>query len=328
MFVVTGANGFIGSVLVKELNLNLQESEIICTDYIGLGERPGPLSHCQYSRFVDADEFLQQLTTDADLKNAKAFFHMGACSSTTELNEGYLKRINTDYTKTLFQFCAKNNIPFIYASSGATYGDGHLGFDDQHELCKKLQPLNPYGWSKLNFDNWALTEGLKNPPPRWYGLRFFNVYGPNEYHKDDMSSVVFKAYHQIQSSKKLKLFRSHNSNYQDGKQLRDFIYVKDIVRWMVEFYQLQNVQSGIYNMGTGVARTWLDLAENVFQQLNVPMQIDWIDIPSGLRERYQYYTQAKIEKLKSQGLSSPQWSLERGIGDYLKNYLLNPDPYI
>lgn len=328
MFVVTGANGFIGSVLVKNLNQELNTHEIHVTDFVNLNDRPELLKKAEYKNFLDPYEFLDKIDSIHAKNKIKCLFHMGACSSTTELDEQYLKKVNTDYTKTLFNWCAKNDVVFIYASSGAVYGEGENGFSDDHNECKNFKPLNPYGWSKLNFDLWAIEQPKQKCPPRWYGLRFFNVYGPHEYFKKDMSSVVYKAFHQINDTNALKLFRSHNPHYKDGEQLRDFVYVKDITNWMIELFQNQNVQSGIYNLGYGEARSWNDLAKNVFQHMNKELNINWIDIPEGLRERYQYYTKADISKLKNQGLSDPKWSLESGIEDYLQNYLLKPDSYI
>ncbi|MCH2535484.1 MAG: ADP-glyceromanno-heptose 6-epimerase [Bdellovibrionales bacterium] len=328
MFVVTGANGFIGSILVRDLNSNLNTSNIYTTDFVTPEERPELLSKANYQSFYKPDDFLSELDSLHAKTPLTCIFHMGACSSTTELDEEYLKKVNTDYTKSLFQWCNQNNVDFIYASSGAVYGDGSKGFSDDHKDCEKFTPLNPYGWSKLNFDLWAIEQPVDKCPPRWYGLRFFNVYGPHEYFKKDMASVVFKAYHQIKDTDKLKLFKSHNPNYKDGEQLRDFVYVKDITRWMIELYKNQDVTSGIYNLGFGEARTWLDLANNVFKHMDKTPNIDWIDIPEGLRQRYQYYTKADISKLESQGLSDPQWPLEKGVEDYLNNFLLKTDPYL
>lgn len=328
MFVVTGANGFIGSVLTRDLNINKNTDAICVTDFVTPQQRPELLSKAKHKNFFEPYEFLKQLDTLHSTSPVQCIFHMGACSSTTELDEAYLKKVNTDYTKSLFQWCAQNDVVFIYASSGAVYGDGHDGFSDDHQECKKFKPLNPYGWSKLNFDLWAIDQPKELCPPRWYGLRFFNVYGPHEYFKKDMASVVFKAYHQIKDTEKLKLFKSHNPDYKDGEQLRDFVYVKDITRWMIELFDKPSVTSGIYNLGFGEARSWLDLAKNVFQHMDKDLKIDWIDIPEGLRERYQYYTKADISKLKAQGLSDPQWPLEKGIEDYLNNFLLTSDPYL
>jgi ADP-L-glycero-D-manno-heptose 6-epimerase len=250
---------------------------------------------------------------------------MGACSSTTETDEEYLKKNNTEYTKTLFQYCSHHEIPFIYASSASVYGDGALGFDDKTPT-ENYHPMHGYGRSKAEADIWVSRQ--QRTPPVWYGLRFFNVYGPNEYHKGSMCSVVFKAYHQIRETGRLKLFRSLNPKYKDGEQMRDFIYVKEVTRWMIELFQEQKAKSGAYNMGYGQARTWLDLAKAVFKSLRMPEDIDWIDLPDNLKNQYQYFTEAKMSHFLDQGMSRPQWSLEQGVEDYILNYLSKEDPLL
>lgn len=318
MWILTGANGFIGSALLSELNTR-GIKDLVITDTVRPEERPDLLKGKFYSQFFHTDELFDALLDQSLAKDVKGVVHMGACSSTTEMDVDFLKRNNTEYTKKLFEFCTKQNIPYIYASSGAVYGSGERGFDDSHS-SEGFAPLNPYGWSKLNFDVWA--EKQAQTPPAWYGLRFFNVYGPNEYFKEAMASLVFKAFHQIQSTGQLKLFKSHRDDYEDGKQLRDFVYVKDITRWICELMDGLPAQSGIYNMGHGKARTWLDLAEASFKALEKPLKIEWIDIPENIRNQYQYFTEAKMEKLISEGLSQPKWSLEDGVKDYIANYLL------
>lgn len=298
-------------------------TDLLLSDHILPKDRPALLAKRKFSDFVAADDLFDYLDDPTQAYAIEGVVHMGACSSTTEMNETYLQKNNVEYTQKLWNFCVRKKRPFIYASSGATYGDGQMGFDDAIDPSL-LKPLNPYGWSKLKFDIWALQQ--KECPPHWFGLRFFNVYGPNEYHKGEMSSVVFKAFQQINETGHLRLFRSHNDQYKDGEQLRDFVYVKDITRWMFELYaKPAMVSSGIYNMGFGQARTWLDLAQNVFAGMKKPVAIDWIDIPAHIRNQYQYFTEAKMDRLFKEGLSKPQWPLEKGVSDYVSNYLLKED---
>jgi ADP-L-glycero-D-manno-heptose 6-epimerase len=323
MIIVTGANGFIGSAFVWELN-QAGIKDILAVDSVSPADRPDLLKKSRFTQFLSKDELWDFLASPAAAQKVEWIVHMGACSSTTELNIEFLRENNTQYTQRLWEWCTTHQKSFIYASSGAIYGAGDKGFDDAAPP-ELFHPLNPYGDSKLNFDIWAVKQ--KQTPPNWYGLRFFNVYGPNEYHKGDMSSVVFKAYQQIQEHGSLKLFRSHRPDYKDGEQLRDFIYVKDITRWMAELRE-KTPTSGIYNMGFGKARTWLDLAKATFQNLHRVLKIDWIDIPIEMRPRYQYFTEAKMVRLSALGLSKPQWSLEDGVKDYVTNYLSKPDRYL
>ncbi len=323
MLVVTGANGFIGSVLVRLLN-ELGRDDIVCVDTVNLIERSEPLSKTRYQKFFNPSDFLNCLLSLPDTNAPEAIFHMGAISATTETDWEKLVTNNIDLPKTLFGYCAEKNIPFIYASSGAVYGGGEKGFDDTTDP-KAFLPLNLYGRSKRDFDVWALEQA--KAPTHWAGLRFFNVYGPNEYHKGEMASVVYKAFLQIKSSGRLRLFRSHSPEYKDGEQLRDFVYVKDIARWMVEIFQNKLFASGIYNLGYGRARTWLSLAEAVFKEMGQPVNIDWIDVPTSIRNQYQYFTEAVMKKAQLQRLSEPRFNLEDGVADYVKSYLLASDPY-
>jgi ADP-L-glycero-D-manno-heptose 6-epimerase len=316
MIIVTGANGFIGSAFVWELN-QMGRSDIICVDSISPRQRPQLLASRRYLRFLDKTEIWSFLETPQAMGHVEAIVHMGACSSTTELDVAFLKENNTDYTRRLWDWCTLHKKTFIYASSGSVYGDGNNGFDDA-TATEAFVPLNPYGESKAAFDRWANAQ--QTTPPLWFGLRFFNVFGPNEYHKGEMASVVFKAFRQIQATGTLKLFKSHNPKYGDGKQMRDFVYVKDITRWMLELLSFKS-GSGVYNLGYGRARTWLDLANATFSTLQRPLQIQWIEIPEEMRPRYQYFTEAKMQRAFEIGLSQPKWPLEKAVADYIENYL-------
>ncbi len=323
MIIVTGANGFIGSVLVWELNQR-GITDIVCVDSVSLRERPEPLRKRRYSSFLDKNELWGFLETTEAREAVTWILHMGACSSTTELDTEFLRENNTLYTERLWNWCLAHDKSYIYASSGAVYGSGEKGFDDSTPPSA-FKPLNPYGESKAAFDRWVGEQA--KTPDCWYGLRFFNVYGPHEYHKGDMSSVVFKAFHQIRERGQLRLFRSHDPGYEDGKQMRDFVYVKDVTRWIGELME-KKPHSGIYNMGFGQARTWLDLAAATFANMETPMKVDWIDIPVEMRPRYQYFTKAEMGQLFALGVSKPQWPLERGIADYIRNHLAKSDPYL
>ncbi|MFZ4402761.1 MAG: ADP-glyceromanno-heptose 6-epimerase, partial [Pseudobdellovibrionaceae bacterium] len=299
MIVVTGANGFIGSAIVWQFNQN-QVTDIVCVDSVPLNERPQLLQKRQYSHFLAKDELFSFLNS-TEAQKVSWIIHMGACSSTTEKNWDFLLENNTQYTEKIFQWCAKNNKNLIYASSAATYGDGSLGFDDSLD-SEILRPLNLYGDSKVLFDRWAVKQSMT--PKHWYGLKFFNVFGPQEYHKESMSSVAYKAFHQIQKTGQLQLFKSYHPDYKDGEQKRDFIYVKQITSWITQLMQLQP-QSGIYNMGNGQACTWLDLAGAVFSAMNLPLKIDWLEMPLDLRNQYQYFTEASMKKWQGQNLPMP-----------------------
>lgn len=324
MWIITGATGFIGSALVWELNQH-GDNDLLLVDHVPPKDRPGLLKKRSYTEFVLADNLFNHLADSKVAERIEGVYHMGACSNTTETDEAYLQRNNVEYSQKIFEFCERQNIPLIYASSAACYGDGKLGFDDITD-SSLLKPLNLYGWSKVKFDIWAMQQ--KKVPKRWYGLRFFNVYGPNEYHKGDQASVVFKAFNQISSTGELKLFRSHDSKYQDGEQLRDFVYVKDVTRWMREIMHRTSVRSGIYNMGFGRARTWLDLAQNTFLSMNKDIRVNWIDVPENIRHQYQYFTEAKMDRLFAEGVTHPQWSLEAGVQDYVGKHLRQQDPFL
>jgi ADP-L-glycero-D-manno-heptose 6-epimerase len=320
MIVVTGANGFIGSVLVRDLNAR-GRTDIICVDTVTPQERSAPLSKAQYQHFVHTNDLKAWLADQPG--RVEVIFHMGACSSTTEKNWDYLYSNNTLYTQHLFEFCTQHRIPFYYASSAAVYGGGEKGFDDATST-DQFKPLNLYGKSKWMFDIWASEQ--KETPLHWGGFRFFNVYGPNEYHKGDMASVVYKAYQQISQSGSLKLFKSYRKEYGDGEQLRDFVYVKDVTRWMIEFWKNPKATPGIYNMGFGTARSWVDLAKATFAAMDKPVKIDWIEMPADIRDQYQYYTKAEMQRLFAQKVSVPMFSLESGVHDYVKEYLSQKDP--
>lgn len=319
MIIVTGANGFIGSAMVWELNQK-GIKDIVCVDTVGLDER-NVLKKRQYSLFLKKDELWKFLETDEAKQKITWIIHMGACSSTTETNKEFLWENNTYYTQRIFEWCAEQGKSLIYASSAATYGAGELGFDDTLD-SEKLRPLNLYGESKVLFDRWAVKQ--TKTPPHWYGLKFFNVFGPNEYHKDTMSSVAYKAFHQIQKKNSLGLFKSYNPQFKDGEQMRDFVYVKDVTGWMAELMD-KRPQNGIYNMGFGKPRTWLDLAKSVFSASGREMKIDWLEMPDNIKNQYQYFTEAKTDKWQAQGLSAPKWPLEKAVADYVKNYLASGD---
>lgn len=324
MILITGGAGFIGSVLASELN-RLGHQDLVIVDRLNETQKWKNLRGIKFSDYINADELFGG-DYDELIAEAEIIFHMGACSSTTENNMDYLMKNNVAYTQALFRFATTKNIPFIYASSAATYGSGELGYDDAHELIPNLLPLNPYGYSKQLVDEWILNE--ENKPDHWFGLKFFNVYGPNEYHKGEMRSLVHKAFGQIQNTGVVKLFKSHRTDYLDGEQLRDFIYVKDVVRVMLELSNPDKVaHSGIYNLGTGTARTFIDLVTATFSAMSRDPQIDFIDMPVELQSQYQYFTEANMNKFFSVVPEFEFTPLEEGIQEYVQNYLMQENPH-
>ena len=321
MIVVTGAAGFIGSVLVGKLN-SIEIENILMVDDFSNEEKKANWLTKKYSDKMDRTDFLKWF--DANASQVSFVFHIGARTDTTEFNKEIFDVLNVNYTKAIWNTCTKNSIPLVYASSAATYGGGEQGYADNHAAIPSLQPLNPYGWSKQEFDIWALQQ--TNTPPQWHGLKFFNVYGPNENHKARMASVIFHSFHQINNTGKVKLFRSHRPDFKDGWQLRDFIYVKDLVNVCV-FLMQHKAQSGIYNLGTGQARSFYDLADSTFKALNKITDIEYVDIPADIRDKYQYFTEADMSKLIAQGYSTPFTSLEEGVHDYVINYLSKNSVY-
>jgi ADP-L-glycero-D-manno-heptose 6-epimerase len=317
MIVITGGAGFIGSAIAWRVN-NQGKDDIIIVDELGHTEKWKNLVTLNYQDFINKDEFIKQIESGVKL-GIEAIIHMGANSSTTEKDADYLINNNYEYTKKLAKYCVENNIRFIYASSAATYGDGSLGFNDEEKICQSLRPLNMYGYSKNLFDVWAIKYGIID---KIVGLKYFNVFGPNEYHKSDMRSVVHKAFEQIKSTGKVELFKSRNPNYKDGEQKRDFIYVKDAVDMTLFFLEKKN-KNGIYNIGSGKARTWNDLVTAIFKALNKPVKIEYIELPEYLVEKYQYFTEARIDKIKKAGYPHPITSLEDGVTDYVKSFLLS-----
>ena len=316
MIIVTGAAGFIGSCLVERLNQD-NFKHIIAVDDFSDEQKNKNLVGKHVLERVEREHFFDWL--DENYYEVEFIFHIGARTDTTEFDRSIFEKLNVSYSKQIWQKCIDYQIPLVYASSAATYGLGELGYDDNESLVSKLRPLNPYGDSKNEFDIWALRQDEK--PFFWAGLKFFNVYGPNEYHKGRMASVIFHTFNQIQASGQMRLFRSHNPDYKDGEQMRDFVYVKDLVE-VCMFLMYQRKHSGIYNLGSGKARTFLDLATNTFKALDLTPQIDFVDTPADIRDKYQYFTQANMSKLRSIGYDRPFHTLEEGITDYVKNYLV------
>jgi len=313
--VVTGGAGFIGSCIVRSLNDRGIE-DITIVDNISSTDKWMNLRNKKYREYINRDAFLGRL--DEFKGNVTHIIHMGACSSTTERDFDFLYRNNFEYTKALWSFSADNGISFIYASSAATYGDGRGGFDDRADIGELL-PLNGYGYSKQLFDLWA--EKQEKTPAQHVGFKFFNVYGPNEYFKGTMASVILHSYDQIREDGKVRLFKSYRDGYKDGGQLRDFVYVKDICRTVLFMMDHKEI-SGLFNLGTGRARSFYDLAKATFDALGMDTNIEYIDMPEALRGKYQYFTEAKMDKLREAGYREPFHSLEEGAADYVQNYLM------
>lgn len=315
MIIVTGAAGFIGSCLIHRLNSDNFKA-IIAVDKFDNESKNHNLDNAIIQERVDRDEFMNWL--DKNYENVEFLFHIGARTDTAEFDMDLLHRLNTDYTKEIWKKSVEYQIPLVYASTAATYGLGEEGYDDNEATISKLKPLNPYGLSKQEFDVWALAQEKK--PFFWAGLKFFNVYGPNEYHKTRMASVIYQAFNQISSTGMMKLFRSHDPGYKDGEQMRDFVYVKDVIEVCI-FLMHHRKNSGIYNLGSGKARTFLDLTRAVFKGLGRKENIEFIDTPIDIRDKYQYFTESKMNKLRYIGYDKSFYSLEDGINDYVTNYL-------
>ncbi|MBS1902979.1 MAG: ADP-glyceromanno-heptose 6-epimerase [Bacteroidetes bacterium] len=323
MIILTGGAGFIGSVLLAELNA-AGFHDIVVVDNLASTTKWKNLLGKKFSEYFHKDDFLDIFEEDLDPSEIEAIIHLGACTSTTEQNVDYLIRNNYDYSKALAEWCFEHDVRFIYASSAATYGDGTRGFSDDNLITPSLRPLNPYGYSKHLFDLWLLENRFDQ---LCTGFKFFNVFGPNEYHKGAMASLVFKAYEQVQKTGRLKLFRSADPKWKDGEFVRDFIYIKDcvdVIMWSLETGRAK----GIYNLGTGLARSWNDLAASLFSALGHEQQIDFIDMPEELRGAYQYYTQADMGKLHAAGYTKGFTTLEDSVRDYVEGYLTRPDQHL
>jgi ADP-L-glycero-D-manno-heptose 6-epimerase len=330
VIVVTGAAGFIGSCMVSYLNQKGFEN-LILVDEFDEEEKDPNLFEKKFLVRVERDNFFEWL--EKENPDIRFVFHLGARTDTTEFDYSIHDRLNVQYSIKIWQYCAAHHIPLVYASSAATYGAGELGYSDSHEVVGKLKPLNPYGVSKNEFDKWALNESALDgkggsQPPFWAGLKFFNVYGPNEYHKARMASVIFHAFNQIQENGRVKLFRSHRPDFKDGEQLRDFVYVLDVVNvcwWLMDRWDKaagkSPVMPGLYNLGTGKARTFKDLVTAIYKALNRAPDIEYIDMPLDIRDKYQYFTEADMGKLIAAGYTQPFYSLEDGVKDYVTKYL-------
>lgn len=318
IIIVTGAAGFIGSCLISKLLSEKSSYKVIGVDKFNIVSKYENIKNKNIET-IDRGFFFDWIKENHSL--VRYIYHLGARTDTAEQNKGIFQELNIDYSKSIWKICTSYQIPLVYASSAATYGAGEYGYDDTEDNIRFLKPLNPYGESKNSFDFWALEQSEK--PPFWVGLKFFNVYGPNEYHKGRMASVMFHSYNQVISNGEINLFRSHKTEYKDGEQVRDFIYVKDLIDVCIFLFENDlKPLSGIYNLGSGVGRTFIDLVSIVFKSLNISPKINYIDIPEDIRNTYQYYTQANMHKLTKAGYTKQFHSLEEGITDYIQNYLI------
>lgn len=314
--IVTGAAGFIGSCMVQYLN-EQGFTNLILVDDFGIESKRVNWESKQYEAIVERQSLFEWL--ERNEPTIDIFIHLGARTDTTEFDYSIHEELNVVYSQNVWNYCTEKNIPLIYASSAATYGSGELGYDDNHEIVEDLKPLNPYGISKNEFDKWALKQ--TETPPFWAGLKFFNIYGPNEYHKGRMASVIWHSFNQIKKDGLVKLFRSHRPDFKDGEQLRDFVYVKDLVKVIYWMMQNQQIPSGLYNLGTGSARSFYDLASSTFRGLDLEPNISFVDMPIDIRDKYQYFTEANMQKLKAAGYTDAFYTLEEGVDDYVRNYL-------
>ena len=326
MIIITGGAGMIGSIIAWHINTKLGRDDLVIVDHITHQHQWQNLVHRQYVEYLDRDQLFDYLDANDDID---AVIHMGAISATTETDFNKLVEANIHYSQDLWGWCAQHSVPFFYASSAATYGNGDAGYDDGS--IDHLRPLNAYGYSKHFFDQWALKQTPETSPPAWAGFKFFNVYGPNEYHKQRMASVAYHTFNQVSHTGMMKLFKGTKTDIKDGEQQRDFVYVKDAAAIVAHFLSAslskKPAPNGIYNIGTGQARTFKDLATNVMTSMDKAPTIEYIDMPEDLRGKYQYFTQAPMEKIRSAGYDLPMTSLEDGVKDYVQNYLMQDDQY-
>lgn len=321
--IVTGAAGFIGSCMVQFLN-DAGHDNLVLVDDFGPEDKRVNWGHKNYAHVVERYNLFDWL----QLHEPKIdfVFHLGARTDTTEFDYAIHEELNLQYSKDIWAYCTAKKVSLVYASSAATYGAGELGYHDNHDVIEQLQPLNPYGISKNEFDKWAVKQ--EDAPPCWAGLKFFNVYGPNEYHKGRMASVIWHSFNQIRENGRVKLFKSHKEGFRDGEQLRDFVYVKDVISvmgWLMEEMQSgrwSSTNNGLYNLGTGKARSFIDLVNATFAGIDLAPKIEFIDMPEDIRDKYQYFTEADMQKLRNAGYDKPFYSLEAGVNDYVRNYLI------